>query len=993
MVKDLNDPTNRDSVHAILTPGEFVLNKEATAMYGPIIEKMNNHGLQQRQAENHAVRANMGQMVPQGYNRGGLVDFIKEEEGFRNKAYVDPVGIWTIGYGRTTNPDGSPIRPGQTTSRDSENSWIDNRVEQERAAVRAYGSENGYDWNEGQIDALASFRYNGGHGMLKKVTGNGQRDNATIGNKILQYNKGRVNGQLQELGGLTKRRQAESSMFTGGQGANSSPTRHPGTGPQAQPQQQQVPAQQATPPQQAPEVEEPSMKKQMLAGLKEGVAAGKMARANRPGPPAGHMTGRKFSAPEYIPSSAQRGPISSMRKRQHANMGGPIHLNEGGWLNSVLDWQGISGDGPTIGQKFGLQPGYWYDEDESEERKAALAGRPGIRPGQPMPEMSIPALQSPEMPVDAPLPGSDEAILQGSSDAQAQQAPASPFAGYADYSQQDFVNEATQPPVDPIDIPPEQYDVMIDEAMAYGDQGAAMELEAKKSAAEVAAMREAQGITKSLDENYESLPGQGVFEDPNVNRNVPPAPSSLDPNVGERPETGVEAHIWDVKHGETHDPETGKVDPDVADPRQADAGASGWKRDEKAAAEVTAALENIDNDPNTGDTSEGAINEAVGAAGGAGAIEQAGSQQPKEAVDNAKKTIKDHFKEWLNPGELARAALLFAGAAATGMSPGQALAFAGKDYLKRVEAIKSAPERQAKERMAKAEELIKSGKYTPGSLEAYGKSGRIADLELASKTAQGGVKMSGTFKEFNVGGKKVKGQQITLADGSKAYVDNKGQPIDQYNSRDWEKSMEPGTEEYRKRRDRANKAAEGRFSEIYEASDAVKNEAGKVVATNTKIPPKQAASEYWSWANEVGIDPESDESQLILTQAYKAAIADGKADNNLTPSKLRPYLEQQYIRETTGFPDLFKVGSGDKFINGNQMQALNSDVQAFVSIQNNQGSSLSTNQIYSSLAADWNDLPKDEQERYSKQVPKNSDVNGFYLFMKKKLQDKSLAAL
>ena len=48
MVKDLNDPTNRDSVHAMLTPGEFVLNKEATAMYGPLIEQMNNNGLQQR---------------------------------------------------------------------------------------------------------------------------------------------------------------------------------------------------------------------------------------------------------------------------------------------------------------------------------------------------------------------------------------------------------------------------------------------------------------------------------------------------------------------------------------------------------------------------------------------------------------------------------------------------------------------------------------------------------------------------------------------------------------------------------------------------------------------------------------------------------------------------------------------------------------------------------------------------------------------------------
>ena len=93
MVKDLNDPTNVDTVPAMLTEGEFVLNKEAAQMYGPIIEQMNNNGLMQRQAEN--------QMVQGGYNTGGLVSFLKEKEGYRDKAYQDQAGVWTIGYGRT----------------------------------------------------------------------------------------------------------------------------------------------------------------------------------------------------------------------------------------------------------------------------------------------------------------------------------------------------------------------------------------------------------------------------------------------------------------------------------------------------------------------------------------------------------------------------------------------------------------------------------------------------------------------------------------------------------------------------------------------------------------------------------------------------------------------------------------------------------------------------------------------------------------------------
>jgi len=66
---DKTDPTNRDTVPAMLTPGEFVLNKEATEMYGPIIQQMNNNGLQQRSAENKAMEANMGGGVKY-YNDG-----------------------------------------------------------------------------------------------------------------------------------------------------------------------------------------------------------------------------------------------------------------------------------------------------------------------------------------------------------------------------------------------------------------------------------------------------------------------------------------------------------------------------------------------------------------------------------------------------------------------------------------------------------------------------------------------------------------------------------------------------------------------------------------------------------------------------------------------------------------------------------------------------------------------------------------------------------
>ena len=187
MVKDLNDPTNVDTVPAMLTEGEFVLNKEATQMFGPIIEEMNRAGLLQRDQENQMVQANAGAYVSSGYNTGGLVNFLKKEEGYKDKAYQDQAGVWTIGYGRTTNPDGSPIRPGQTTSKEKEDSWLDKRASDERTAVDKYAEKYGYDWSEGQKDALASFRYNVGN--LDQLTAKGTRTNEEIQTMIPEYNK------------------------------------------------------------------------------------------------------------------------------------------------------------------------------------------------------------------------------------------------------------------------------------------------------------------------------------------------------------------------------------------------------------------------------------------------------------------------------------------------------------------------------------------------------------------------------------------------------------------------------------------------------------------------------------------------------------------------------------------------------------------------------------------------------------------------------------
>ncbi|MDJ0532783.1 MAG: lysozyme [Xenococcaceae cyanobacterium MO_207.B15] len=44
------------------------------------------------------------------------LDLIKKWEGFRSEAYLDPVGIPTIGYGTIRYPDGRKVGLGDTIS-------------------------------------------------------------------------------------------------------------------------------------------------------------------------------------------------------------------------------------------------------------------------------------------------------------------------------------------------------------------------------------------------------------------------------------------------------------------------------------------------------------------------------------------------------------------------------------------------------------------------------------------------------------------------------------------------------------------------------------------------------------------------------------------------------------------------------------------------------------------------------------------------------------
>ena len=131
---------------------------------------------------------------------GLLVHF----EGFRDKAYRDSAGVWTIGYGSTKG-----VHAGQRITRDQAAIRLADDVAKAEADVSLLVN---VPLTQGQFDALVSFVYNLGAGALARST------------LIRRLNSGDYSGAADEfmkwvkaggrrLQGLVRRRAAERALF------------------------------------------------------------------------------------------------------------------------------------------------------------------------------------------------------------------------------------------------------------------------------------------------------------------------------------------------------------------------------------------------------------------------------------------------------------------------------------------------------------------------------------------------------------------------------------------------------------------------------------------------------------------------------------------------------------------------------------------------------------------------------------------------------------
>lgn len=137
------------------------------------------------------------------------VDGIRGHEGLRLVAYLDSVGVWTIGYG-DTGPD---VVKGLTITKVQAEERLRKRLREFEGyinrAVKVKLTQN-------QFDALVSLVYNIGptnfnaSTLLRKLNAS---DYVGAADQFLVWNKGRVDGKLVVINGLTNRRHEERELF------------------------------------------------------------------------------------------------------------------------------------------------------------------------------------------------------------------------------------------------------------------------------------------------------------------------------------------------------------------------------------------------------------------------------------------------------------------------------------------------------------------------------------------------------------------------------------------------------------------------------------------------------------------------------------------------------------------------------------------------------------------------------------------------------------
>jgi lysozyme len=131
------------------------------------------------------------------------------------KAYIDPVGIPTIGYGSTYNYDAKrKVRLGDSITQEKAVEWLRKETKSIVPKIKALVK---VPINQNQLDSLTSFVYNVGIGAFQSSTLlrllNSGAPKEEVAAQFDRWNKGTVNGEKVVLPGLVRRRKEEKALF------------------------------------------------------------------------------------------------------------------------------------------------------------------------------------------------------------------------------------------------------------------------------------------------------------------------------------------------------------------------------------------------------------------------------------------------------------------------------------------------------------------------------------------------------------------------------------------------------------------------------------------------------------------------------------------------------------------------------------------------------------------------------------------------------------
>ena len=132
------------------------------------------------------------------------LELIKSFEGCRLNAYLDAVGIPTIGYGSTKD-----VNIGDTITQDEAETLLHQDLIRFEKCINEYVN---VDLDQNEYDALICFAFNVGCNAVKNSTLLKLLNSGDFAGAAQQFKRWDKAGG-KPLAGLTRRRQAESELF------------------------------------------------------------------------------------------------------------------------------------------------------------------------------------------------------------------------------------------------------------------------------------------------------------------------------------------------------------------------------------------------------------------------------------------------------------------------------------------------------------------------------------------------------------------------------------------------------------------------------------------------------------------------------------------------------------------------------------------------------------------------------------------------------------